>query len=94
MIERLAPHVVNLHVKDFAFSRRDGWVGFELSGVPLGTGQLPLERMLDAVAPRDPNAIIELWVPYEQRELEAEWAKRSLDRLTDSLRKKSDLLFA
>ena len=30
----------NIHVKDFAFSRRDGWVGFTFAGCPLGEGLL------------------------------------------------------
>ena len=33
-IERTAPYVRNLHVKDFAFSRKDGWVGFTFAGSP------------------------------------------------------------
>jgi 3-oxoisoapionate decarboxylase len=34
-VEAVAPYVCNIHVKDFAFSRRDGWVGFSLAGCPL-----------------------------------------------------------
>ena len=42
-VEAVAPYVWNVHVKDFAFSRREGWVGFTLAGCPLGDGlpQLP-----------------------------------------------------
>lgn len=39
-MERTAPQVINLHVKNFAFSRRDGWVGFTYAGAALGTGLL------------------------------------------------------
>lgn len=87
VIERLAPHVVNLHVKDFAFTRRDGWVGFTLAGAPLGTGLLDLEAMLATLRAhgRDPNAIIELWVPQELRTIEAEWAESSLTTLRREL---------
>ena len=83
VIERLAPHVVNLHVKDFAFARREGWVGFTLAGRPLGEGLLDVDAMLGALRAhrRDPNAIVELWVPHEQRELEREWAESSLAAL-------------
>ena len=31
-IELTAPRVANIHVKDFAFTRQDGWVGFTLVG--------------------------------------------------------------
>ena len=37
-IARTAPYVRNLHVKDFAFTRKDGWVGFTFAGCPLGEG--------------------------------------------------------
>ena len=32
VVERTAPYVNSLHVKDFAFSRRGGWVGFLSAG--------------------------------------------------------------
>jgi sugar phosphate isomerase/epimerase len=87
VIERLAPHVVNLHVKDFKFARREGWVGFTLAGAPLGTGLLDLDATLATLRAhgRDPNAIIELWVPQELRTIEAEWAESSLATLRREL---------
>ncbi|BDZ45541.1 sugar phosphate isomerase/epimerase family protein [Naasia aerilata] len=36
VVERCAPLTKNVHAKDFAFARQDGWVGFTYSGVPLG----------------------------------------------------------
>jgi L-ribulose-5-phosphate 3-epimerase UlaE len=50
-IERTAPYVRNLHVKDFAFSRKDGWVGFTFAGSPLGEGLLDYDFMIDTVRP-------------------------------------------
>jgi sugar phosphate isomerase/epimerase len=65
VIDRCAPYVANIHVKDFAFTRRGGWVGFTLEGVPLGTGLLDYDYMLEKVAPgeRGISQIIEHWLP-------------------------------
>jgi sugar phosphate isomerase/epimerase len=65
VIDRCAPYVANIHVKDFAFTRRGGWVGFTLEGVPLGTGLLDYDHLLEAVRPdeRGINQIIEHWLP-------------------------------
>ena len=65
VIDRCAPYVANIHVKDFAFTRRGGWVGFTLEGVPLGTGLLDYDHLLEAAKPneRGINQIIEHWLP-------------------------------
>ena len=65
VIDRCAPYVANIHVKDFAFTRRGGWVGFTLEGVPLGTGLLDFDYLLETVKPaeRGINQIIEHWLP-------------------------------
>ena len=64
---RTAPYVRNLHVKDFAFSRQDGWVGFTFAGCPLGEGLLDYDFMIDTVRPdeRGINQIIEHWLPWQ-----------------------------
>ena len=66
-IERTAPYVRNLHVKDFAFARLDGWVGFTFAGSPLGEGLLDYDFMIDTVRPdeRGINQIIEHWLPWQ-----------------------------
>ncbi|MGI8459347.1 MAG: sugar phosphate isomerase/epimerase family protein [Propionibacteriaceae bacterium] len=66
-IARTADLVVNLHVKDFTFSRQDGWVGFTLAGCPLGTGLLPYAELLRVVRPseRGISMIIEHWLPWQ-----------------------------
>ena len=51
-IERTAPYVRNLHVKDFAFSRKDGWVGFTFAGSPAGRGAARLRLHDRHRAPR------------------------------------------
>ena len=88
VVERVAPHVVNLHVKDFAFSRRDGWVGFTLAGVPLGEGLLDYDHLIDTVDARSRglSQIIEHWLPWQgdyetTARLENEWNDRNLDYL-------------
>jgi len=49
VVESCASRTVNLHVKDFAFARQEGWVGFTFSGAPLGQGLLDLDHELSAV---------------------------------------------
>jgi sugar phosphate isomerase/epimerase len=66
-VELTAPHVRNLHVKDFAFSRRDGWVGFTFAGCPLGEGLLDYRHLVDTVQAdqRGLNQIVEHWLPWQ-----------------------------
>lgn len=77
--------VLNLHVKDFGFSRRDGWVGFTYAGTPLGQGLLDYAALNAAVRPnqRGVNQIIEHWLPWQADApstcaLEAEWTRHNL----------------
>ena len=65
VIDRCAPYVANIHSKDFAFTRRGGWVGFTLEGAPLGTGLLDYDYLLEKVRPaeRGINQIVEHWLP-------------------------------
>lgn len=88
VIERVAPRVINMHVKDFAFTRSDGWVGFTLAGAPLGTGLLDYDHMVRTIRPheRDIHQIIEHWLPWHGDEastirLEREWTANSIDFL-------------
>ncbi|WP_420110667.1 sugar phosphate isomerase/epimerase family protein [Pseudactinotalea sp.] len=76
VIDLASPHAINLHIKDFAFTRTQGWVGFSLAGAPLGEGLLPLDHLL-AAAP-GPNRIVEHWLPWQgdartSCEREREW---------------------
>ena len=68
VIDRCAPHVLNLHVKDFAFTRRGGWVGFTLEGAELGTGLLDYDYLMKAVNPeaRGINCVLEHWLPWQE----------------------------
>ena len=90
VIERSAPYVVNIHVKDFKFVRQAGLVGFSLIGCPLGTGLLDYDFMISTVQPeaRGVNQVVEQWVPPaesidETCRVEAEWAKHSVTFLKE-----------
>jgi 3-oxoisoapionate decarboxylase len=63
VIDTLAPHVVNLHLKDFIIRRHASMMGFEITGAPAGQGCLDVPGLLEKLRShgRDPNAIIELW---------------------------------
>lgn len=67
VIDRCAPWVANIHVKDFAFTRRGGWVGFTLEGAELGTGLLDYDHLMRVVDPesRGINRIVEHWLPWQ-----------------------------
>lgn len=88
VIEMTKGLVTNLHVKDFAFSRNAGWVGFLYAGAEIGNGMLDLDRELEAVysGGRSPSAIVEHWVPWQGDikttiEMERRWTHATLKAL-------------
>lgn len=88
VIAQTADHVVNLHIKDFTFTRTDGWIGFRLLGCPLGEGLLELDSILERIAPqdRDINLIIEHWLDWQgdtqtTHLKEAEWTHHNMNLL-------------
>ena len=88
VIDAVAPYVLNMHIKDFAFSRKDGWVGFTYSGAPLGEGLLDYGYMAEKIRPheRNINQIVEHWLPWQDNEadtirLENQWTRQSLEFL-------------
>lgn len=85
VIRRCARYTVNLHVKDFAFDRNPGWVGFVLAGAPLGEGLLDLELLRTSLDLTRVHAIVEHWLPWqgdEQTTMRAEraWTAQSAAR--------------
>ncbi|MFV0407560.1 MAG: sugar phosphate isomerase/epimerase family protein [Propioniciclava sp.] len=83
-----SPYVVNLHVKDFAFRRQEGWVGFTYTGAPLGEGLLDYADLVSQVRPteRGINQIVEHWLPWQGTstttcDIEDAWTQNSLDYL-------------
>lgn len=86
VIALTAPHVLNVHVKDFAFSRAEGWVGFSLAGTTLGDGLLPLDALLAAT--KGATRIIEHWLPWQgdaakTSALERDWTRHSIQVLRE-----------
>jgi sugar phosphate isomerase/epimerase len=88
VVTTLAPYVLNLHLKDYVIRRHPTMLGFEVQGVPAGTGMLDVAWLLDVLRGhgRDPNAILELWPPPEA-DVEATirkedaWVVASIERL-------------
>ena len=66
-VETAAPLVKNIHVKDFAFARQEGWVGFTYTGCAMGTGSHDYQHLLETVKPRQNgiNEIVEHWLPWQ-----------------------------
>jgi 3-oxoisoapionate decarboxylase len=88
VIDAVAPYVLNMHIKDFAFSRKEGWVGFTYSGAPLGEGLLDYDYMAGKLQPkeRNINQIVEHWLPWQDSEEETirrenQWTQQSIDFL-------------
>lgn len=87
-VELTAPHVLNVHVKDFAFARQDGWVGFTYSGARMGEGGHDYPHLLSTVAPRERgiNEIVEHWLPWQSDaettiRTERDWTRATVDYL-------------
>lgn len=88
VVTRSAPYVKNWHVKDFAFTRAPGWVGFTLTGCPLGEGLLDYDSVVDIVQPaaNDINQIVEHWLPWQDDAkttcaLETQWTQHNINYL-------------
>jgi sugar phosphate isomerase/epimerase len=88
VLEALGPLVVNLHVKDFAIFRAGHLMGFTVEGRPAGQGRLNIPWLLEELRGLglDPNAILELWTPPEERlsatiTKEDAWAVTSVEYL-------------
>lgn len=87
-VERCAPLTRNVHAKDFAFARQDGWVGFTYSGAPMGDGLHDYPHLLETVKPeaRGINEIVEHWLPWQgdsETTIQAEiaWTNTTLNYL-------------
>ncbi|MFJ7290135.1 sugar phosphate isomerase/epimerase family protein [Curtobacterium sp. NPDC098951] len=74
VVAMTAPHVVNWHVKDSGFTRSPGWVGFQYTGVPIGTGVVDHDAVHAALDPdtRGINRVIEFWLPWQDAHAGAE----------------------
>ncbi len=89
VIAKAAQYVVNLHVKDFAFSRKEGMIGFTFAGAPLGAGMLDYDFMVSQLEShgRIVNQIVEHWLTRQETlaqtcELEEEWVRNAVAYLS------------
>lgn len=87
-IELSAPYVKNIHAKDFAFHRQEGWVGFSYSGAVMGEGLHDYPNLISIVKPRERgiNEIVEHWLPWQgsiEKSVEAErqWTQVAIEYL-------------
>ncbi len=87
VINQVAPYVVNMHIKDFHFTRQQGWVGFNLVGAPMGEGLLDYDAMIERINPSpDVSQIIEHWLPWQGTAditcaMEQQWTDHNLSYL-------------
>jgi sugar phosphate isomerase/epimerase len=88
VVKTLGPYTLNLHVKDFDVARVQSQLGFSILGRPAGKGRLdiPGTVVLLREMGRNPNAILELWTPFEESveetvKKEDEWAADRLKYL-------------
>lgn len=91
-VEQTAAVTKNVHVKDFAFARQPGWVGFTYSGAAMGTGLHDYAHLLATVRPRERgiNEIVEHWLPWQEDaastiRTEREWTRTTLEYLRSTL---------
>lgn len=83
----LAPHTVNLHIKDFTIQRVPYLMGFTIEGRPAGDGMMNLSQLISQLdTSRCATAVLELWTPPEKDPSstiaqEQLWAKKSLTYL-------------
>ena len=91
-VELAAPLVANVHVKDFAFARQDGWVGFTYSGAPMGSGLHDYPHLLETVRPRERGVheIVEHWLPWQGEaettiRTERAWTRTTIEYLRSTL---------
>jgi sugar phosphate isomerase/epimerase len=87
-VEAAAPYAKNVHVKDFAFARQPGWVGFTYGGAPMGAGLHDYPHLLDTVRPRerDIDEVVEHWLswqgdPETTIRTERDWTRTTLEYL-------------
>ena len=92
VLEHLAAHTVNLHLKDVHISRLPHMLGFTVEGVPLGKGVVDVSETLRKILPygRCSSALVELWPPpgvdlQATIQTEKRWVKESMAFLHGTL---------
>ncbi|WEG08223.1 TIM barrel protein [Microbacterium horticulturae] len=87
-VERAAARTLNVHAKDFSFTRESGWVGFRYSGARLGTGLHDHRHLRARVRPheRGVDEIVEHWLNWQGDvettiRAEREWTRSAIEYL-------------
>jgi sugar phosphate isomerase/epimerase len=87
-VESTSRHVKNIHVKDFAFARQPGWVGFTYGGARLGEGLHDYPHLLSTVRPRERgiDEVVEHWLSWQGDaettiRTERDWTRTAIDYL-------------
>lgn len=85
VLTHLAPHTVNLHIKDIRIRRVPSQLGFIVSGCRLGDGIVDTAAILEILhrCGRCTSALLESWVESDEgpaacRKIEVEWARDGL----------------
>ncbi|CEG99066.1 Xylose isomerase domain protein TIM barrel [Propionibacterium freudenreichii] len=91
VITMCAPFTLNLHVKDFDFTREEGWVGFHYSGAPMGQGLLDYAHEMSQVRPvaRGISQIVEHWLPWQGDiettiDVERRWTEQTITHIKEN----------
>ena len=93
VMDALAKHTVNFHVKDFKIDRVKNSMGLLVTGTPAGQGFLDIPQMMDRLrkeARGDFSSILELWMepeanPAETLQKEDRWVEESVAYLKQVL---------
>lgn len=86
----LAPHTINLHLKDYVIVPDPYGVGFVVQGCPLGHGRTEIAGVLAALDHRAMSMIYEHWLPwpgtFEQAfKMETDWVLRAAGVLKQAI---------
>jgi sugar phosphate isomerase/epimerase len=88
VLRSLAPHTINLHLKDFIIRRVSHSMGFEVTGTAPGEGMTDIKHVLKTLAPykKCQSAVIEQWVPFQNTvqdsvELEKKWLEEGIPEI-------------
>lgn len=92
IVTYLAPHAVNLHLKDYHFIVNPGGVGFCAVGTPIGEGRVDVAHVLKGLhdAERDVNVLVEHWLPLQwildgSLALEDDWTQQGVETVKTHL---------
>jgi 3-oxoisoapionate decarboxylase len=92
-VTALGPHVLNVHIKDFAITRVSNGMGFTIFGRPAGQGMLDIDMVFRVLAEsgRNPDVVLEQWTPFDSTiektlEAENEWAEIGVAYLREKIR--------